>query len=408
VQSTGLSYGGFNQPGSAFAAYRAAIHTKWGSNGAAAPSNNSQPAPWTGGGAPNNVNGGVTVSHYGYEKPGDRYYDSNSAAGIGAFPFSSAPGSLRSGLSAALSQDVADKYHVQPGDGFNATLANGQTLSLVYADKVGHDDSGNPLLGRIDVYDPSDSLGSLSGVNVTGVNDTGVDSSVSNRGGGFMGLLSRTGDAVVMALAGPVMYLVSLLAAAIMYLMSLVQAVLYLAEVAISPVFIGMLIVPELVPIASSFLASLVALTLWPLGWAVSDLITRALVDGAVNPASNVGQAMLTVTGAPWALWMLLAVWVIGSSIFAPIIISRWVTGGRGGTGLGQVLTASFLAASNVARPGSLAQRGAGAALNAGKAISSAVQGANGSTGSTPTFASRMPFRGGAARRPVASAGKRS
>ena len=68
-----------------------------------------------GGTAPNNVSGGVTMSHYGYEKPGDKYYDWNSAHGIGAFEFSSAQGSLQSGKSAALSQDVADAYHVTPG-----------------------------------------------------------------------------------------------------------------------------------------------------------------------------------------------------------------------------------------------------------------------------------------------------
>jgi hypothetical protein len=44
---------------------------------------------WGSNTAPNNVSGGVTMSHYGYEKPGDKYYDSNSAAGIGAFGFSS-------------------------------------------------------------------------------------------------------------------------------------------------------------------------------------------------------------------------------------------------------------------------------------------------------------------------------
>jgi hypothetical protein len=83
--------------------------------------------------------GGVKITHYGYEKPGDPNYDSKSAEGIGAFDFDSAPGSLQAigaGRAAALSPDVAALYNVQPQQSFNVQLEGGQQITLVYADKT--------------------------------------------------------------------------------------------------------------------------------------------------------------------------------------------------------------------------------------------------------------------------------
>jgi hypothetical protein len=65
---------------------------------------------------------GVTLTHYGYEQPGDANYDSNSAQGIGAFGFDDAPGSLGNigaGRAVALSPDVVQQYGLQPGQSFN-------------------------------------------------------------------------------------------------------------------------------------------------------------------------------------------------------------------------------------------------------------------------------------------------
>ena len=68
-------------------------------------------------------------------------------------------------------------------------------------------------------------------------------------------------------------------------------------EIAISPIFLGCLLVPALVEIGGRFLSSLVAICLWPLAWAVCDLLTQALINIAVNPTNNPG-AQAFATGA--------------------------------------------------------------------------------------------------------------
>ena len=70
--------------------YQAAIAKKWGTASIGQTNNlgtNTQVAA-------NPSSGGVQLTHYGYEQPGQAYYDSKSAQGIGAFAFDDTPGSL--------------------------------------------------------------------------------------------------------------------------------------------------------------------------------------------------------------------------------------------------------------------------------------------------------------------------
>lgn len=108
----------------------------------------------------------LELTHYGYEKPGEANYDTNSAQGIGAAGFS-APGSLNavnaSGVTAAaLSPDVAAQYGLTLGQQFTV-VAGGQTYNLEYADKT-----ADYLTGRIDLFDPNDTFAG-SGTQVTSV-----------------------------------------------------------------------------------------------------------------------------------------------------------------------------------------------------------------------------------------------
>ena len=95
----------------------------------------------------------VILTHYGYEAPGTPNYDPNSAQGIGAFPFDTAPGSLNNigaGRAVALSSDIVKQYGLQPGQSFNVQVAGGQMMTFVFADKT-----ADYLTGRIDVFDPA-------------------------------------------------------------------------------------------------------------------------------------------------------------------------------------------------------------------------------------------------------------
>jgi hypothetical protein len=104
---------------------------------------------------------GATVSTYGYEQPGDPNYDSNSGQGIGPFSFDSAPGSLVPGQSLAISPSLS--AGLTPGQSVTVQLANGQTITGIYADKTADSWNGQTLY-RVDVYDPNQQYGSLSGV----------------------------------------------------------------------------------------------------------------------------------------------------------------------------------------------------------------------------------------------------
>jgi hypothetical protein len=326
VAQTGLNASGAN-PGNAFEAYRSAIARRWGTDSASIGQQKVYDAAK--GHEPLGSQGSTTtqITHYGYEMPGDPNYDSNSAAGIGNHN-----NQLVAGRSLAISNDIAQQYGLQVGETVSLTLANGQNITGTYDDTTGNDANGQPLRGRVDLYDPQDQYGSLSGTGVTGLNGLGVQAPSQGLLGSIWSGIQNIGqDAVNVTIWGPLIYFFSLAAAGIMWLMSLIQQVLYALEIAISPIFIGYLMVPVLVSGATRFFLHFVALCCWPLGWAICDLITKALIDLATNPTKNVGQGMANLTGLGVAIWIVLGLFVIGSAFLAPWLITKAVLSGHSG-----------------------------------------------------------------------------
>jgi hypothetical protein len=320
--------------GGVFAAYRQAVAQKFGSNSqvSSQPSSSS-----TQSGHPSfpTIEGdasvgftpmqptGVTLNHYGYEPIGSKNYDPRSAQGSGAFPFDSAPQSLVPLQSAALSADVSLKYNLQPGQSFTAVVG-GQTYNLVYADKT-----ADYVTGSIDVYDPTSVLSSNQLTAVASING---GAEPSNTGGGPLdGWISKVSDSLIVGILWPLVHLLSLIAMSIMWLMTGIQQILYTIEIATSPIFIGMLMVPRLVGTATRFFTSLVAICIWPMGWTVTDLLTRALIDTAVNPTNNLAQSVFANGTMMLGYWVLVAVWVILSSFAAPIVIGIAFMAGSSG-----------------------------------------------------------------------------
>ena len=107
-----------------------------------------------------------TISTYGYEQPGDPTYDPQSAQGSGAFPFSSAPGSLMEGTSFAVSPSLS--AGLTPGQTIQVNLTNGQSITGVYADKTADSYNGQTLY-RVDIYDPNQQYSNLSGVGISSI-----------------------------------------------------------------------------------------------------------------------------------------------------------------------------------------------------------------------------------------------
>ena len=252
---------------------------------------------------------------------------------------------------------------------------------MVYADTAPESDA------RVDIYDPNNALGGGNNFSesITSINggaivqgQSGLASMLPNPGGSI-------GDQVLWAITLGL----SWIASGIMYLMRIAQQLLYLLEIAVSPVFVACLMVPALTYLARRFFMTLVSICLWPLAWSVCNLVSQFLINLAVNPTNNSTLSTLNtgsvLTGplAGVAYFLVVAVWVIGSTIAAPIFIG--VLLGTGGGATAAVFGATLGAATiSAARMGSNAVGGpAGVATLVGSIGS-------GSAPISPQSASRM------------------
>ena len=355
-----ISQLGLNQGnGNVYEAYRNALAQRFGSNNAAANATlqgsgtNQQTSFVTTEGDTSEgfsqPSTGVTLTHYAYS--GDSTPDGNSSQGIGAFAPFNTPNSLVPLQSAALSPDMVAKYNVQQGQQFTITTPNGP-MTLQYADNT---DPG--LTGRVDVYDPNNALGGGNNFSepVTSFNDGALMSNATGSNPTALDWMSNPIGTLQKFVIDRLVWLLSLAALGIMWIMSGVQQILWMIEVAVSPIFLGCLLVPPLIRLGTVFLMSLFALCLWPLAWAVTDLVTRGLIDLALNPTSNPGMQIFSTGAMLLGYWILLAIWVIGSSIIAPWIVTKAFTGGTSaitavmaGT-LGAALLTAPRVATNVA-----------------------------------------------------------
>jgi hypothetical protein len=391
--------------GNIFLDYQAAIARKMGTAAAAdnsshVPSRAGQAVPSPLPGPTSQPGSGPILTHYAY--PGDDggtpggKIDSNSARGIGAFEWDSAPGSLIPMYSAALTASAAQQYGLTPGQTFSIT-SGGQTYNLLYADVAPESDS------RIDIYDPNGTLpgGNSFSQTVDSVNggpviqgQTGLSSMLPNPGG-------TMGDQLMWAIT----LALSWIAAAVMWLMQIAQQLLYLIEVAISPAFIAMLMIPALSHLAKRFFMTLASICLWPLAWAICDLVTKFLIDLAVNPAGSTnlaianGAALVMGPLGAMAYLLVVAIWVIGSTLFAPVFISILLAAGGAGP-TAAIFGATIGAAAN---QGAVAGwRGIGGAAGVAR-----LAGGTSPGGASPRNASLMYGSFNYARRPMNSETKR-
>jgi hypothetical protein len=392
-----INQAGWGQfPGSVAADYQAAIAKKWGTASIGQTQNQGTTTQVVA----NSSSRGVQLTHYGYEQPGQAYYDSKSAQGIGAFTFDDTPGSLQNinatGVqAAALSPDVAQRYGVQPGQQFTVQIASGQTFNLVYADKTAAD-----LTGRIDIYDPNGSFQG-SGTQVTSIAGgaviEGSPTATAGGGGGFNLINPATwGPTLISVIVNAIVYFISVAALLCMIIMTIVQQLLYAIELAVSPIFIGLWLIPGLTNVATRFFTSLAAILLWPLGWVVSDLGTKFFLDLAVNPIGNGSQTAVSLAGIALSggtlavgFWILLAGWVVLSSFVAPGIVSALIV--TGGSGIERVFASALGVGTYMAYT---AAKSAGGAGPLGSVVGSATSGGNSPVAgraSRPNYARRPP-----------------
>lgn len=183
------------------------------------------------------------------------------------------------------------------------------------------------------------------------------------------------GQAMFEAVISGVLYLLGLLASVIVFYAYLVQKFILYVGFALAPIFIGFLAVRTLHSIGVAFLLGYAGVLCWPIGWGAASLLTSGLISFTTDQ-SFLATGGLT-GGAGYGFQNLLglaalAIWLIASTIAAPIIIQKAIATG---TQVGQALAATVVTAGVA---GATAGVGAAAALGGGGGVGGFMAGAAG------------------------------
>ena len=146
------------------------------------------------------------------------------------------------------------------------------------------------------------------------------------------------------------------------------KAVVYFG-ISLSAIFLPMLMLNATRGIAVRYVMGLFALLMWPLGWAVANLMTQALLEAAADRTLyDFGGVLGQASYGPQMIFFILiaSIWLIASTIAAPIVMSRVLTSGAQ---IGAALLGGFAGAGI----GAISGGAGGAAL--GSAASAAVGG---------------------------------
>jgi hypothetical protein len=180
------------------------------------------------------------------------------------------------------------------------------------------------------------------------------------------------GQAIFEALISAIMWLLGFIASVIVFYAYLVQKFILYVGYALAPIFIGFLAVRTLHSIGVGFLLGYAGVLAWPIGWGAASLLTAGLINfmtdqsflnlGGVGGSAGYGLQNLLGLAA-------LALWLISSTIAAPIIIQKAIATG---IQVGQALaTTTFIAGS----AGAAAGVGAATTIATGSGLLAAVGG---------------------------------
>ena len=212
-----------------------------------------------------------------------------------------------------------------------------------------------------------------------------------------------------------VMWLLGFLASVIVFYAYIVQKFILYVGYALAPIFIGMLAVRTLHSIGVGFLLGYVGVLCWPLGWGAASLLTAGLID-FMSDQSFLASGGISA-GAGYGLQNLmglavLAIWLISSTIAAPIILQKAIaTGAQVGQGLATTVTTAGIAglsagagaAASFGSAGGAAGLAAGAAAGAGAAVVGAAEASTSGSSYSPmgNLVGSLGGARGASRRPA-------
>jgi TrbL/VirB6 plasmid conjugal transfer protein len=151
----------------------------------------------------------------------------------------------------------------------------------------------------------------------------------TGRDGGLLGFWesitnpkTAVGDTVLKA----AMWLLGTIAEGLTWVMNALQRFLFLLAIAAGPIFFGLWMLTGTRSIGLRYLLSVIGLSLWPLGWAFGNIVTKAIIQQGVNHSTNWldASAFVLIIGG---LWMVI------NALFWPALITKTITSGVGAGG---------------------------------------------------------------------------
>ena len=122
-----------------------------------------------------------------------------------------------------------------------------------------------------------------------------------------------------------------LLASAILFYAYIVQKMILYLGYSLSPIFIGFMATRSLSHIGNRYILGLVGVIAWPLGWAVAAIVTQGLLTFMTDQSFLQGSSVAGAANYGLQNFIgvaLLGVWIIFSTIAAPLIIQKALTEG--------------------------------------------------------------------------------
>jgi hypothetical protein len=125
-------------------------------------------------------------------------------------------------------------------------------------------------------------------------------------------------------------YFLGWVASAIVFYAYIIQKVIIYLGYGLAPLFIGFLAFGTLSGIGTRYLLHLLGVLLWPLGWGVAGLVTEGLIDFMTDRSFLHGPFMTTdsYTLQNFIGIGALGIWIIFSTIAAPVLIQRAIAEG--------------------------------------------------------------------------------
>ncbi|MCI0536724.1 MAG: hypothetical protein L0Z50_16015, partial [Verrucomicrobiales bacterium] len=134
------------------------------------------------------------------------------------------------------------------------------------------------------------------------------------------------------------------IAGAIMWWAYLLQTAILFIGYGLAPIFIGFLAFQSLHETGRRYFLNLVGVMVWPLGWGVAGLITEGMIDFMTDRtflhSPVVGSDLYSLQNLMGVAF--LAIWLIFSTIAAPVIIQQAIA--TGSSAASQLLSGAFAA----------------------------------------------------------------